>query len=231
MAAISAALRRLTPISDPPWCNLTTELHREFLDFTTASAVKPSESGVDMTSVVSSLSQRLPEDAIVTNGAGNFTVWVHRFRRYRRPKTELAPTSGSMGYGLPAAISAKLRFPDRLVVCFAGDGDFLMYAQELATAVQFDAPIIVIVVNNGLYGTIRMHQARRFPGRLSATKIEGPDMVALAKSFGAYAERVEVTDAFEAAYERAAGAGRLALLDLIVDPNQITPTIRLIDEP
>jgi thiamine pyrophosphate-dependent acetolactate synthase large subunit-like protein len=131
--------------------------------------------------------------------------------------------------GLPAAIAAKLRHPGRQVICVAGDGDFLMYPQELSTAMQYGAPIIVLVVNNGLYGAIRMHQFRRFPGRISATRIEGPDMVTLAKSFGAYAERVESTDAFEAAFERAIGAGRMALLDLIVDPKQITPSARLAD--
>jgi acetolactate synthase I/II/III large subunit len=229
MVNIAAALRRLDPMEAPAWRGLAATLHAEFLTFTSPSAVKPSHRGVDMTAVIATLSQLVPKDAIITNGAGNFTVWVHRFHRYRAPKTELAPTSGAMGYGLPAAIAAKLRHPDRLVICVAGDGDFLMYAQELATAVQFAAPIIVLVVNNGLYGTIRMHQARRFPGRRSATSIEGPDMAALAKSFGAYAERVETTEGFLAAYERATGAGRLALLDLIVDPDQITPAARLTD--
>jgi acetolactate synthase-1/2/3 large subunit len=229
MANIAAALTRLQPAAEPVWRELTVRLHEEFLGFTSPAAVKPSARGVDMTTVISALSRTIPHDSIITNGAGNFTVWVHRFHRYRQPKTELAPTSGSMGYGLPAAIAAKLRHPDRLVICVAGDGDFLMYPQELATAMQFGAPIIVLIVNNGLYGTIRMHQARRFPGRLSATKIEGPDMVTLARSFGAYAERVATTADFEAAYQRAAGLGRLAVLDLIVDPDQITPAARLTD--
>ncbi len=231
MAAIAEALRQIKPVTPPPWRDLTATLHQEFLAFTSISAVSPSRRGVDMATVVATLSPRLPHDAIITNGAGNFTVWVHRFHRYRQPRTELAPTSGAMGYGLPAAIAAKLRHPDRMVICFAGDGDFLMYAQELSTAAQFGAPIIVLVVNNGLYGTIRMHQARRFPGRPSATTIEGPDMVALARSFGAYAERVEATADFEAAYGRAVAAGRLALLDLVTDPDQITPTARLTDQP
>jgi acetolactate synthase-1/2/3 large subunit len=227
--AIAAALRALPPLTNIPWGDLARDLHKEFVEFTSLGSVKPSPKAVDMVSVITSLTRQLPSDAIITNGAGNFTVWVHRYHRYRKVRTELAPTSGAMGYGLPAAIAAKLRYPDRAVICFAGDGDFLMYPQELATAMQFGASIIVLVVNNGLYGTIRMHQARRFPGRLSGTSIQGPDMVALAKSFGAYAERVESTAEFEAAYRRAAGAGRLALLDLIVDPDQITPSLRLSD--
>jgi acetolactate synthase-1/2/3 large subunit len=229
MTNIAAALRCLTPLVEPVWRNLTAKLHEEFLAYTSPGTVKSSTRGVDMTAIISALSQTLPPDSIITNGAGNFTIWVHRFHRYRRPNTELAPTSGAMGYGLPAAIAAKLRHPDRVVICVAGDGDFLMYPQELATATQFGAPFILLIVNNGLYGTIRMHQARRFPGRLSATKIEGPDMVALAKSFGAYAERVETTQDFEAAYQRAFNCGRLAVLDLIVDPDQITPVARLTD--
>ena len=169
----------------------------------------------------------LPRDAIVCNGAGNYTVWVHRFHRYRQFRTELAPVSGSMGYGLPAAVAAKLRHPGRTVVCFAGDGCFLMYPQELATAAQYGVAIIVIVVRNGMYGTIRMHQERRFPGRVSGTDLAGPDFVALARSFGAYAERVEKTEDFADAFARAQEAGKPALLELQVDPAQITPNARL----
>lgn len=208
----------------------TRSLHAEFLAFTDISVALPPPTRVNMAAVVKHLADTLPDDAILTNGAGNFTVWVHRFYRYRRPRTELAPTSGAMGYGFPAAIAAKLRDPSKHVVCVAGDGDFLMYPQELATAHQFGANVVVLVVNNGLYGTIRMHQARRFPGRISATKIEGPDFVALAQSFGAHAERVETTEAFSSAFERALGAGRPALIELIVDPDQITPTLRLTDQ-
>ena len=128
-----------------------------------------------------------------------------------------------MGYGFPAAIAAKLRHPDRISLCFAGDGCFLMYPQELATALQFNAAVIVLVVNNGMYGTIRMHQERRFPGRVSATDLKTPDFVDLARSFGAYAERVESTDAFAGAFERAIESGKPALLELCTDRHQITP--------
>jgi acetolactate synthase-1/2/3 large subunit len=182
---------------------------------------------VDMSAVVGWLSSHLPEDAIVTNGAGNYTVWLHRFFRYRRARTELAPTSGAMGYGVPAAIAAKLRYPDRQVVAFAGDGCFLMYPQELCTAAQHRANLIVILVNNGTYGTIRMHQERRYPGRVVATDLVNPDFVAFARSCGAYAERVETTSAFADVYRRAVAANKPAVLELIVDPEQLTPALRI----
>lgn len=190
----------------------------------------PAASGgkyVDMVAVVGWFNSHLPEDAIVTNGAGNYTVWVHRFFRYRRARTELAPTSGAMGYGVPAGIAAKLRHPERQVVAFAGDGCFLMYPQELCTAAQHRANLVVIVVNNGTYGTIRMHQERRYPGRVVATGLVNPDFVAFARSCGAFAERVETMAAFPDAYRRAAAAGKPAVLELIVDPEQLTPAFRI----
>jgi acetolactate synthase-1/2/3 large subunit len=182
---------------------------------------------VDLAAIVGWLSDHLPDDALVSNGAGNYTVWVHRYFRYRQPRTELAPTSGAMGYGIPAAIAAKLRYPDREVVAFAGDGCFLMYPGELATAVQHNANLVVLVANNGTYGTIRMHQERRYPGRVVATGLVNPDFVALARSFGAFAERVDSTESFPDAYRRAAGAGRPALLELRLDPAQLSPAFRL----
>ena len=182
---------------------------------------------VDLAAVVGWLSENLRDDAIIANGAGNYTVWVHRYYRYRRPRTEVAPTSGSMGYGFPAAIAAKLRHPEREVVAFAGDGCFLMYPQELATAVQHRANVVTIVVNNGVYGTIRMHQERRYPGRVVATELVNPDFVALARSFGAYGERVESTGAFPDAFRRAVAAGRPAVLELRADPDQLSPAFRL----
>jgi acetolactate synthase I/II/III large subunit len=220
------SLSSLAPIGDPPWRSGTEEAHHEFINFTTPLQHSP-RSGVDLAMVVSHLSKRLPPDSIVCSGAGNYTLWVHRFFKYKRLRTELAPTSGAMGYGLPAAISAKLRHPERITVCFAGDGCFLMYPGELATAMQFGAAIIVLVVNNGMYATIRMHQERRFPGRVSGTDLQTPDFVALAQSFGAYAERIESTDAFAEAFERAVEARRPVLLELCTDRNQITPDRRL----
>jgi acetolactate synthase-1/2/3 large subunit len=216
----------LTPVADPPWRAWTESARREYVTFTTVPEKAPPR-GVDLAVVVSHLAARLPPDATVSNGAGNFTVWAHRFFAFKQPRTQLAPTSGSMGYGVPAAIAAKLRYPGRISVCIAGDGDFLMYPQELATAAQYGAAVIVVVVNNGMYGTIRMHQERRFPGRVSATDLACPDFVALARAFGAYAEQVESTDAFPDAFERAVNAGRPALLELRVDRDQITPDRRL----
>lgn len=222
----AAMLNTLPPIGDPPWRSWTEEARDEFLKFATIPQKGP-QSGVNLAAVVSHLAKRLPPDAIVSNGAGNYTIWVHRFFKYRRLGTELAPTSGAMGYGFPASIAAKLRYPERISVCFAGDGCFLMYPQELATALQYHAAVVVLVVNNGMYGTIRMHQERRFPGRVSGTELLTPDYVALANSFGAYAERIESTDAFAEAFERAVESRKPALLELCTDGRQITPDRRL----
>jgi acetolactate synthase I/II/III large subunit len=205
------------------------QVREAYVRFSTPPSPPPSPSGgaVDLASVVGWLSDNVADDAIITNGAGNYTVWVHRYFRYRRPRTELAPVSGSMGYGVPAGIAAKLRYPDREVIAFAGDGCFLMYPQELGTALQHDANLITIVVNNGTYGTIRMHQERRYPGRMIGTRIVNPDFVAFARSYGAYAERVETTEGFPDAYRRAQAARRPALLELRVDPEQLTPSFRV----
>ena len=209
------------------WLREAREAYVRFSTAPSLDAAAQSKNYVDLAAVIGWLSEHLREDAIVANGAGNYTVWVHRYYRYRRPRTELAPTSGAMGYGFPAAIAAKLRHPDREVVAFAGDGCFLMYPQELATAVQHRANVMTIVVNNGVYGTIRMHQERRYPGRIVATELVNPDFVALARSFGAFGERVETTSAFPGAYRRAVEAGRPAVLELRVDPDQLSPAFRL----
>jgi acetolactate synthase-1/2/3 large subunit len=184
---------------------------------------RPLPGAVDMAGVMAALRARLSPEAIVTSGAGNFTVWAHRFYVFRRYRTQLAPLSGAMGYGVPAAIAAKLVHPEREVVCIAGDGDFLMSAQELATARQHEAPIVVLVVDNGMYGTIRMHQERRFPGRVSGTGLENPDFAALARAFGGHGERVESTEDVAGALDRALGAGVPAVLHLLVDPEALTP--------
>lgn len=229
LAAPSAAAVRLAeipPVEAPRWRDWTETARREYEKFIAVPEKGPTH-GVDMAVVIRHLATRLPENAMIANGAGNFTIWVHRFFTYKAPHTELAPTSGSMGYGFPAAIAAALRYSDRITVCVAGDGDFLMYPQELATAAQYGARLLVLIVNNGMYGTIRMHQERRFPGRVSATQLAGPDFVQLAQSFGAYAERVETTEAFPAGLERALAAASSAVLELRVDPNQITPDRRI----
>ena len=224
--AAAVRLSEIPAVESSRWRDWTDTARREYEKFIAVPEKGPRQ-GVDMAVVIRHLATQLPADAIVANGAGNFTVWVHRFFTYKKPHTELAPTSGAMGYGFPAAVSAALRHPDRMTVCVAGDGDFLMYPQELATAAQYGARLIVLIVNNGMYGTIRMHQERRFPGRVSATDLAGPDFVALAQSFGAWAERVETTDAFAAAFERARAAKGSAVLELRVDPNQLTPDRRI----
>jgi acetolactate synthase-1/2/3 large subunit len=186
---------------------------------------------LDLAACIARLRECLPADAIVTNGAGNFSAWVHRFWRWHVYPSQLAPTSGAMGYGVPAAIAAKVVAPDRTVVCFAGDGDFLMSGQELATATQYGLPILVIVVDNGMYGTIRMHQERLFPGRVVGTDLVNPDFAAYARAFGAFGETVERTEAFADALDRAIDwtreAGRPALLALRVDPEAISPRTTL----
>ena len=183
--------------------------------------------GVDLAAVVVHLRDALPPDAVVTNGAGNYTVWVHRYHRHRRYGVQLAPTSGAMGYGIPAALAAKAVHPDRPAIAFAGDGCFMMACQELSTAVQFDLPIVVVLADNGMLGTIRMHQERSFPGRISGTTLQNPDFVALARSFGCHAEQVTEDAGFGPALARALDASKPALLHLVCDPQAITPATTL----
>ena len=184
-------------------------------------------SPVDMGKVTAHLRAVLPEDVIVTNGAGNFAIWSGRFLKYGARARLLGPQSGAMGYGLPAAIAAKLVHPGREVICFAGDGDFQMTCQELATARQAGAQPIVLVLNNGIYGTIRAHQERNYPMRVSGTTMVNPDFVALARAYGFHAERVEETAGFAAAFERARASGTGALLDLAISPEALTPRASL----
>jgi len=169
------------------------------------------------------LRETLPADVILTNGAGNFTVWPNKFFKFGPQARLLAPQSGAMGYGLPAAIAAKVAFPQRTVVCFAGDGDFQMNCQEFGTAMQAGAQPIVLILNNGIYGTIRAHQERHYPARVSGTSLENPDFVALAKAYGFHAERVESTGDFAAAFGRALSSTTGAVLDIAISPEALTP--------
>jgi acetolactate synthase I/II/III large subunit len=182
---------------------------------------------VQMWEVMQHLDNVLPPDAIVTNGAGNYATWVHRFHRYRGFRTQLAPTSGAMGYGVPAAIAAKAVHPQRTVICFAGDGCFLMTGQELATAVQHDLAVVIVVVNNGMYGTIRMHQEREYPGKVYGTSLVNPDFVAYARAFGAHGERVSATEEFAPALARCLAVAKPALIEIRIDPEAITPNATL----
>jgi acetolactate synthase-1/2/3 large subunit len=205
-------------------------LRREWLegaraDYAAWRMPRPQPGELDYPAVILHLDRALPPDAIISNGAGNFASPLHRFFRHRQHKTQLSPSSGAMGYGVPAAIAAKLRYPHRTVVAVTGDGDFLMTGQELATARQYGAAITVLLVNNGMYGTIRMHQERHFPGRVYGTELLNPDFDALARAYGCFGERVTRTADFEAAFGRALAAnreGQPALLELMIDPQAIT---------
>ena len=165
----------------------------------------------------------LPEDVIITNGAGNFSVWPNKFFYYGSKARLLAPQNGTMGYGLPAAISAKVAAPERVVVCFAGDGDFQMNMQELGSAMQEEAQPIVLIVNNSMYGTIRMHQERRYPARVVGTDIKNRDFVSIARAYGFYSERVANIEEFKTAFDNALNSKTGAVLDLVVDPEMLTP--------
>lgn len=188
---------------------------------------KDTPGAVKMERVVRWLSDHLPADAIVTNGAGNYAAWVHRYFRYKGFKGQLAPTSGSMGYGFPAAVAASLQHPDRVVVCMAGDGCFQMTLNEMSTAVQFGAKPIVVVANNGRYGTIRMHQERTYPGRISGTMLANPDYAALARAYGGHGERVEHGAEFAGAFERALASGLPSVIELVMDEDALSPGLTL----
>ncbi len=223
-AAFAAALEAVQPPSVITWSDATREARADYLAWSEQAPKTPGP--VQVSEIMFTLRRRVP-DAIFTTGAGNFAIWVGRFLRFRTIEQQLGPTSGSMGFGLPAAISAKQLFPQRTVVCFAGDGDFLMNGQEFATAVQYGVNVIVIVIDNGLYGTIRMHQEREYPGRVVASQLRNPDFAAYARAFGGHGETVETTEAFEPAFERALAARMPAILHVKVDPEAITPSTTL----
>jgi acetolactate synthase-1/2/3 large subunit len=191
------------------------QAHREWLEWSTP---QPREGvALDLGQVVAQMRDALPDDTIICNGAGNFSGWWHRYWHYGALPCQLAPTNGSMGYGLPAAVAAAIRFPDRQVVCVAGDGDFLMNGQELATAMRYGANLLVLVIDNQSYGTIRMHQEREYPERLSGTDLVNPDFAALARAFGGWAETVERTEEFAPALDRAQARRGVKLLHLKTD--------------
>lgn len=208
----------------PDWSAYTQSARADF-EAWTASRKVPGV--IQMCEIVKWLDDQLPDNTIYTNGAGNFTVWLHRFHRYRARNTQVAPVSGSMGYGFPAAIAAALHSPDASVICFAGDGDFQMTLNELATAVEVGAKVRVLVLNNGMLATIRMHQEKTFPGRVSGTTIGGPKFAELAGTYGAYGERVETTNDFAAAWARADAFDGPSVLELMIDPEAISPAMSL----
>jgi acetolactate synthase-1/2/3 large subunit len=221
LEAFAAAARALEPAGAEARAGLLEVAHGEYERNLAETRELPGP--LQMSAVMATLRARLPDEAILSNGAGNFSVWAHRYYEFHRYPTQLGPRSGSMGYGVPAAVGAKAVHPDRPVVCLAGDGDFLMTGQELATAVQEDLAIVVLVVNNAMYGTIRMHQERQYPGRVVGTDLRNPDFVAYARAFGAHGALVERSEDFPAALDEALECGRPAVIELRVDPQAITP--------
>ena len=225
--AFAKAFAGRGPKASPAWSDRTAALHGAYLAWSTPPKSGPG--AVHMGPIIDYLEKTLPEDAVICNGAGNFATWMHRFHRFRGYATQGAPTSGSMGYGLPAGVAAKEMFPGREVIVWAGDGDFLMHGQEFAAAVQYGLPIVVVILNNGIYGTIRMHQERDYPGRVSGTELRNPDFAAYARAFGGHGETVETTEEFAPAFERARSSGKPAIIEVKLDPEAITPTRTLTD--
>jgi acetolactate synthase-1/2/3 large subunit len=223
MAQFVEALEALS--FDPAaWRAESRRLHEGYLAW---SRPRPVPGDLQYGEIIEWLAQRLPEDTVVAGGAGNFAGWLHRHFRYKGFRTQLGSTNGSMGYGFPAALAAKLAAPAQPVLGICGDGDFLMTGQEIATAVQYGAPFVTLVVNNGLYGTIRMHQEREYPGRVYGTSLRNPDFAAYARAFGAHGETVARTADFAPAFERAFACGKPALIELQIDPEAITPATTL----
>ncbi len=226
-AALCTALSALpAPAATPAWAERTQAMRASYLAWSDPATIR-TPGKLQLGEVMAYLERTLPPDAIMTNGAGNYATWLHRFHRFTRYGTQLAPTSGSMGYGLPAAVGAKRTWPDKTVVCFAGDGCFLMHGQEFATAVQYDLPIVVVLIDNSMYGTIRMHQEKHYPGRVSATSLKNPDFADYARAFGGHGERVETTEEFAPAFERALASGKPAILHCLIDPETISPSTTL----
>lgn len=219
MESFAAAVRLMKPVADKRWLDWLKQAHQEYLN-----NLKPSleMSGVDMHEVMNVLNNKLPSDAIITNDAGNFSGWAQRFYRYRKYRTQLGPTSGAMGYGIPAAISARLICPNRPVICFVGDGGALMSGQEVATAVQYGSDPIILIINNNSYGTIRMHQERDYPDRTLATNLLNPDFAKWAESFGGFGAVVEQTEDFAPIFDAAMTAGRISVIEIRVDLSTIS---------
>ncbi len=219
--AFCAALEGLQPPNDIAWKGEADTAHADFLAWTEKPMAQPGP--INLGEIMVWLRDNLGPEAIITNGAGNFATWINRYYRFRRYNTLIAPTSGSMGYGFPAAVAMKTLHPDRTVVCVAGDGDFLMTGNDFATAVQYSRPVIVVLWDNGTYGTIRMHQEREYPGRVVGTELKNPDFAAYAKAFGGFGIRIEKTADFPAAFAAAQKSGLPSIIHLKVDAEPLTP--------
>lgn len=224
--AFAHAVSTLRPAALVPWAASTADAHEDYLRWSDPTTIRI-PGPLQMGEVMQHLRETLPADTIFCNGAGNFATWVHRFWPFTSYASQLAPTSGSMGYGLPAGVGAKRLWPQREVVVFAGDGDFMMHGQEFATAVQYGLPIIVVLLDNAMFGTIRMHQERHYPGRVSATQLKNPDFCGYAQVFGGHGERVTTTEEFAPALARARASGKPAILHCLLDAQAITPTSTL----
>lgn len=210
------------------WAGWRDELRTQFQTWTSIdTSNQPRWRGANLTSIYAWLRDHLPEDAIITTDAGNFSGWAQRYLQYGRPNRLLAPINGAMGYAVPSAIGASMAEPGKVVLGLCGDGGFMMTGQELATAIHHNATPIIMVCNNGMYGTIRMHQEKHYPGRISATALTNPDFVKLAESYGAFAARVETAEDFPAIWEKARNAGRVAVIEIKMDPAQLTTNARI----
>jgi len=221
----AAALAKLAPPEKTPWSGETRAAHAEYLAWSETATPQPG--GVNLGEVMVWLRGHLPDDAIICNGAGNYAGWIHRFFRFRKLGGHVAPTSASMGYGVPAAVAMQRLYPDRTIVSINGDGDFLMNGQEFATAVQYSLPIVVVIADNASYGTIRMHQEREFPGRVSATELKNPDFAAYARAFGGFGVRVDRTSDFASAFKAAQASGLPAIVHVRTSADAISPSTTL----
>jgi acetolactate synthase-1/2/3 large subunit len=226
--AFAAAAAELPKPNAVTWQGSAAASHADYLAWSDTARIRTA-GDLQMADVMAHLREVMPVDTVYCNGAGNYATWVHRFWPFRSFASQLAPTSGTMGYGVPAAVAAKALQPGREVIAFAGDGCFLMNGQEFATAMQYGLPVIVVVVDNGMYGTIRMHQEREYPGRVSATALRNPDFAALARSHGGHGETVRRTDEFAPALERARNSGKASIIHCLIDPEAITPARSLTD--
>ncbi len=224
LRSVAAGLESITDLDPSKWADWTQSART---DYETYCQLLETPGDVKFEQIVNHVSNHVSDDAIITNGAGNYAGFVRRYHQYRNFRTQLAPTSGSMGYALPSAIAGKLARPDVPVICYTGDGDFMMTCQELATAVQYDIPVIIILANNGTFGTIRMHQEREYPDRISGTGLKNPDFAAMATSFGAHGETVRQTADFEGAFARALASGKPALINCFIEAEAITPQTTL----
>ena len=218
MAAFAAAAASMVPVDSIAWAGELAQARQDYLAYI---EIQPTFGDLDLADVLRVLRQRLPKDALVANDAGNFSGWAHRYLPFSTYPSQVGPTNGAMGYGVPAALTAALAFPERTTICFVGDGGFLMASNELATALQYNLKPIYLVINNGMFGTIRMHQERDYPGREVATALRNPDFAAYAKSFGAYGEIIDRSENFAPALDRALAAGKVAVLELRINPEVI----------